>query len=162
MHLIEDVFEEKVRKKLIKDSKDVLELRNPESFTDSQKPSSWFCPNLRHDLRFIHPITYLLNIAENITEQDLDCDNAWITYCRGNENFDFHNHEYDYSAVYYMQTEPHSSGTLFEKGLVSTKQNSVLIFDANLKHKVPSYNPLADRRTLVLDINTNLSQEGKE
>lgn len=142
MYIIDNIFSNKVIKKLIKDSEKVLE----------PKGNGWWCPNLSKHPNFRNAVDTLIKQAETKIN-NLRVDNAWIVLCKGDEVVDFHNHPlYDYSIIYYLETTPENSGTLFESGFVKTKQNSLLIFDSKLKHKIPSYKPLVVRKTLVLDV----------
>jgi|TARA_E500000318_G_C3496295_1_gene186553 hypothetical protein len=143
VHIIDNIFSTKTRKQLIKNCKKVLE----------RQDTGWWCPNISKHPDFCEAVNRLVLLTKNKLNHNLKVDNAWIAVCDGSESVNFHNHpEYDYSVIYYMQTRLNNSGTMFEKGFVKTKQNSLLIFDAKLKHKIPSYTPWSERKTLVLDI----------
>ena len=79
--------------------------------------------------------------------------NSWIAFSTGKNEVDFHNHDSDYSLVYYMKTNKQNSGTQFKEGFIKVNQNDALVFNSMLYHKVPKYFPHEDRKTLVLELN---------
>ena len=141
--MLKKVFTEKIRKEMIKNSKKILK----------KKKGCWFCPDITEHEKFKNYIEQLALSAANNVKSNLKIKNSWIAYSTGEKEIDFHNHNSDYSLVYYMQTNSKNSGTMFKNGFVKSKQNDALIFDSALFHKVPNYKPKSDRRTLVLELN---------
>ena len=141
--MLKNVFSEKIRKKMINDSKELIKLRE----------NIWFCPDITTHKNFKKQIEKLaLQTAEKI-KSNLKIKNSWIAYSTGETEIDFHNHNSDYSLVYYMKTNKKNSGTEFKDGFVKVNQNDALVFNSLLYHKVPKYFPYEDRKTLVLELN---------
>ena len=141
--ILKNIFSEKIRKKMINDSKDLIKLRE----------NIWFCPDITTHKKFKKQIEKLaLQTAQKI-KSNLKIKNSWIAYSTGKSEIDIHNHDSDYSLVYYMKTNKKNSGTHFKDGFVKVNQNDALVFNSILYHKTPSYFPYEDRRTLVLELN---------
>tara|TARA_E500000305_G_C3889930_1_gene173750 strand:+ start:133 stop:570 length:438 start_codon:yes stop_codon:yes gene_type:complete len=143
MFIIENIFSPKVRKKIIKDSKKIIKLRE----------NKWFCPDISKHKNFKKYINILALETAKIIKSNLEIKNSWFSFSMGDKDIEFHNHDSDYSLVYYLQTQLNNSGTEFKNGLIKVKQNNALVFDSILYHKVPKYFPLKERRTLVLELN---------
>ena len=141
--ILKNIFSEKIRKKMINDSKDLIKLRE----------NIWFCPDITTHKKFKKQIEKLaLQTAQKI-KSNLKIKNSWIAFSTGKNEVDFHNHDSDYSLVYYMKTNKQNSGTQFKEGFIKVNQNDALVFNSMLYHKVPKYFPHEDRKTLVLELN---------
>ena len=141
--ILKNIFSDKIRKKMISDSKKLIRL----------KDNIWFCPDITVHKNFKKQIEKLaLQTAQKI-KSNLKIKNSWIAFSTGKNEVDFHNHDSDYSLVYYMKTNKQNSGTQFKEGFIKVNQNDALVFNSMLYHKVPKYFPHEDRKTLVLELN---------
>jgi hypothetical protein len=141
--ILNNIFSETIRKKMISDSKKLIKLRE----------NIWFCPDITTHKHFKKQIEKLaLQSAEKI-KSNLKIKNSWVAYGTGEIERDFHNHDSHYSLVYYMKTNKNNSGTLFKDRFIKVDQNDALVFESILYHKVPKYFPYEERRTLVMELN---------
>ena len=143
LFIIKNVFSEYKRKKMIQNSKKIIKL----------KKGKWFCPDITKHKNYKKLVEELALNTAKIVKFNLKIKNSWIAYSTGEKEIGFHNHNSDYSLVYYMQTKPNNSGTMFKNNFIKVDQNNALIFNSKLYHKVPKYFPKSDRRTLVLELN---------
>ena len=154
IHLIEKVFRDNERKKLLEDSKPLLlSLKNSGGAT---YPGKQTLPNLQMNPKFEFPLNHLMEVINKKTRLNLALDRAWVNWTNGRKkDLMWHNHPSDYSAVYYMKTPLpwFSNGTLFRTGLIKTPENSVLIFPSHLEHTAPTSPFRFGRYTLALDLN---------
>ena len=147
---ITDVFSNKQRKQLIRDSKRHLTLLpNGRLGTDDL--------GLHED--FKSSCSHLINTFEKIIGEKLFLMNSWVVYSQG-EKFNYHTHPYDFACVYYMKTNPllQNNGTRFKlpngkTQLIKTPQNGALLFPGTIHHATPSYFLPMSRYTLSMDIN---------
>ncbi len=151
MHLIENVFTNQQRKKLIKDCQPLLV-----EFGD-RYPGRQTHATLHLHPDFISPIKDMIRIIVQETGLDLVvADKAWINWTNGNKkDITWHTHPCDYALVYYMKTPLpfFSNGTLFRNGLFKAPQNSMIIFPAKVEHTAPTSPFRFDRYTLAVNLN---------
>ena len=120
--------------------------------------------------RQTHPTLHLHpdfnELTETITKKvrtsvgkDVNVSRMWGKWMSGKrEHMNWHNHlPNDYSMVYYLKVPRFMrNGTLFEgEGLIRTKENSLLIFPAELVHSSPSYFWKGDRYIISADFIVN-------
>ena len=141
--ILKNIFSDKIRKKMISDSKKLIRL----------KDNIWFCPDITVHKNFKKQIEKLALQTAQKVKSNLKIKNSWIAFSTGKNEVDFHNHDSDYSLVYYMKTNKQNSGTQFKEGFIKVNQNDALVFNSMLYHKVPKYFPHEDRKTLVLELN---------
>ena len=113
-----------------------------------------------------HPTLHLHSDFNELTEiitkevrtsigKDVNVSRMWGKWMSGKrEHMNWHNHlPNDYSMVYYLKVPRFMrNGTLFKsKGLIRTKENSLLIFPAELMHSSPSYLWKGDRYVISAD-----------
>ena len=116
--------------------------------------------------RQTHPTLHLHSDFNELTEiiikkvgtfvgKDVNVSRMWGKWVSGRrEHMNWHNHlPNDYSMVYYLKVPGFMrNGTLFKsKGLIRTKENSLLIFPAELMHSSPSYLWKGDRYVISAD-----------
>ena len=116
--------------------------------------------------RQTHPTLHLHSDFNELTEiiikkvgtfvgKDVNVSRMWGKWVSGRrEHMNWHNHlPNDYSMVYYLKVPRFMrNGTLFKsKGLIRTKENSLLIFPAELMHSSPSYLWKGDRYVISAD-----------
>ena len=147
---ITDVFSNKQRKQLIRDSKRHLTLLpNGSLGTDDI--------GLHED--FKSSCSHLINTFEKMVGEKLFLMNSWVVYSQG-EKFNYHTHPYDFGCVYYMRTNSflQNNGTSFKltngkTKLVETPQNGALLFPGKMVHAAPSFFLPVTRYTLSMDVN---------
>ena len=158
MHLIENVFTNQQRKKLIKDCQPLLENLG------DQYPGRQTHATLHLHPDFTFPINDILKIVLKETGLDLVvADKVWINWTNGSKkDIGWHCHPCDYALVYYMKTPLpfFSNGTLFRNGLFKAPQNSMIIFPAEVEHTAPTSPFRFDRYTMALDLNIRNDNDG--
>tara|TARA_R100000008_G_C3567115_1_gene159771 strand:- start:840 stop:1364 length:525 start_codon:yes stop_codon:yes gene_type:complete len=167
-HLIDNIFSEEERLKIIEDvqpllldgielGKYITHLYNPDYGAVYQEGFSWF--SLTHDTVHQHPdfkerIEIITQRASEEVKIPLKCIKAWVNVSDGrSKRRMYHNHQAFFSSVYYIKTFPFfSNGTVFkDRGLVKAPQNSLLLFPSHFLHTTPG-SPLRFKRyTMALD-----------
>ena len=149
-HRITNVFSDKHRKQLIKDSKPHLTLGTN---------GIWYTKDIQFQEDFKFSCSHIINRFEEMVGEKLFLMNVWITYTKG-ESLDYHTHPYDFGCVYYMRTNSflQNNGTSFKltngkTKLVETPQNGALLFPGKMVHAAPSFFLPVTRYTLSMDVN---------
>ena len=155
IHLIKNVFTNKQRRKLIKDSQSLLE--NLEDNSGLYYPGRQTHPTLHLHPDFTFLINDILKIVLKKTGLNLVPSKAWVNWTNGKKkDIVWHNHsDYDYALVYYMKTPLpfFSNGTLFREGLFKAPQNSIIVFPGSMEHTAPSSPFRFSRYTMAMDLN---------
>ena len=165
IHVIEKVFSEDTRKRLVESSKPLI-VKGSDIKAFYATPDAFVLPGRRsHPSVHLHPdfveeAHHVVNIIKEKLGLDLVIVQSHINLTVGNkEESCWHRHNCDYTVVYYMKTMPFfNSGTLFkEQGFVRAPQNSILFCSADTEHMAPTTffrNPFrVERYTWAIDLN---------
>ena len=154
IHLIENVFTDKERRKLIKDSQFLLE--NLEDKSGLYFPGRQTWCELHEDPKFESLINHMLEVVYKKTGLNLVISKSWVNWTNGSKkDIAWHSHPCEYSLVYYMKTPLpfFSNGTLFRKGLFKAPQNSIIVFPGSMEHTAPSSPFRFNRYSLAMELN---------
>ncbi len=150
IHLIENVFTDQERQKLIKDSR--LLLKNlGEGYPGRQ---TW-C-DLHKNSKFEPATNHILEVVYKTTGLNLVIFKSWVNWTNGKKkDICWHRHSCQYSLVYYMKIPLpiFSNGTLFRQGLFKVPQNSMIVFPGDVEHSAPSSPFRFDRYSLAMELN---------
>ena len=102
IHIIDNIFSNKQRKKLIKDSHPHFFVGGEDSDLNKGRLKTSYL-HLHKD--FKSPSRQIVSLFEKDLKVRLEIANLWITSTRG-ESIPYHTHYFDYSCVYYMKTNP--------------------------------------------------------
>ena len=168
--IINNIFTEEQRKKLIDDAQpllvDALKVSNFYGWEGYPEGFNWF--KITYTTLHQHPdfdwafdiiFSKVKELGFNFKKNDVDV--SWMNMTNGSRdrgNLRWHDHKKtcNYVVVYYMKMFPFfSNGTLFEKyGLVKAKQNSLLFFPSHLVHSTPSSPLRFERYSWSINLNT--------
>ena len=157
VHLIENIFSNDKRRKLIEYSKPLL-LENSilwSKYPGRKYPGRQSAPNIHLLLNFKSSAEFIINSVNRRTGLNLGIEKSWVNWTNGKkEDIAWHSHECDYSLVYYMKTVPFfSDGTLFRDQFVKAPVNSLLLFPGYLEHTAPSCPFRIHRYTWAFELN---------
>ena len=157
VHLIENIFSNDKRRQLIEYSKSLL-LENSSlvsKYLGRRYPGRQSDPNIHLLPTFRSSAEYIINSVKRKTRLNVGITKSWINWTNGKkEDIAWHNHQTDYSMVYYMKTVPFfSDGTLFRDQFVKSPVNSLLLFPGYLEHTAPTCPFRIHRYTWAFELN---------
>ena len=150
IYLIENVFTNQERQKLIKDSQPLL-LEN----LGEQYPGRQTWSDLHENPKFKSSISHILRVVYKTTGLNLVITKSWVNWTNGKKkDIEWHRHPSQYSLVYYMKIPLpiFSNGTLFKNGLFKVPQNSMIVFPGSMEHSAPSSPFRFDRYSLAMEL----------
>lgn len=157
-YIVNDIFTNQVRKKMIKDVNPLLltseQMKRVANCPDKWHPGRQTVNTLYNQPTFKPQIEFLINVAQEVTQLKFGLHGAWVNWTNGKKkDINWHIHPCDYTLCYYMKIFPFfSNGTLYENGFIKAKQNSFLLSRGYLKHTAPTSPLRFGRYTLVLDL----------
>ncbi len=161
IYIIENVFTEEERRKILEDSQrffvdgDVMSI---ERFGEPGRyPGKQTYPtiHLLSSFNWVHK--RVIERVNNEIKLNLKIVRSWFNWSDGRKEYlNWHEHKEtgDYAAVYYLKTIPFfNSGTLFkEYGFVRAPQNSIMIFPSHFIHSAPISFLRYDRYSMAFDL----------
>ena len=166
MEIIDNIFSEEERKKLIDLSQPLLvpserlQASSLEYDVDGKPRGRKFYPGKQSfPTVHLHPdfqyyFNHILDLV-NSTGIRVKIKEAWVNYHDAPRPLNWHIHfkeGSDYCVIYYMKTNWIDSGTVFRDKFVKVPQNSLLLFPCHLEHSVPRNLLRLKRYTLAIDL----------
>ena len=161
MEIIDNVFSEEERKKLIDLSQPLLvpSERLQASAFENGYPRKFYPVKQSFPTVHLHPdfqyyFNHILDLV-NSTGIRVKIKEAWVNYHDAPRPLNWHIHfkeGSDYCVIYYMKTNWIDSGTVFRDKFVKVPQNSLLLFPCHLEHSVPRNLLRLKRYTLAIDL----------
>ena len=161
---LRDILSEEERIQLLEDCKPLLVDNIGKYYEGGFYPGKQTHPTLHLHPKIGPILQKMIHRIHLATNEPLEIDKSWMNWTNGKETSIHHHGNYWYSVVYYLKTDTFwkwtNSGTYFEDyGFRKFPQNSLIFFQSDYIHGMPTYPLRLDRYTIAMNLNSPLDDK---